>query len=163
MNWFHAWLVRHIWGFFFVSGLSIFIPWLASINLPTALETLKVASTQVLLLSAIAMTVIGVIGSYATAKNTGQMLKWMGLYTLIPGLLGVAFSAVNKQVVYARAEHLFPAFDQIKPAVDAYLGHTIPKLFMLTIVFSLIGLYLFWKGWQLSRQQQRQAQNLLKR
>ncbi len=162
MNCLHSWIIKHVWGFFYVSGLSIFIPFLASINLPTVLETLKVASTQTLLLSAIALTIIGIVGTYATAKNTGQMLRWIGLYTLIPGLLGLAFSVINRQVVYSRAEKLVPAFTELRPVIDAYLEHTIPRLFTLPIVFMLVGTYLFWKGFQLTRQAEKLA-HLLKR
>jgi len=142
-----AWVFKAL----YISGLTLLIPALLVLVLPEELAPIALASSPVLFAAAAFLIVISVFGLHAHYRTMRSTLLHLGLSTLIPGGLAIAFTLVQREFVFGLAESYIPGFVAIKPLVIEYVDRSVPKIIALAVAFALLGVVLMWLSRWLSR------------
>ncbi len=122
-------------GVVYVIGLTLLFPFLYFLTLP--------GSTSPKILTIAVVLILGSFMGYVAQKGTlARALRALSKVTLIPGLIGILFSLFGKtafltiigSVVTQEATNL----------LTVYIDQAVPKVQALTIVYILLGLFLWY-------------------
>lgn len=131
----------------YITGLAILIPMVFVNGLENGLWY---SSALLYILLAAVFVLFAVAGVIRKQKNIPKALKSLGLMSLIPGAAAFAFFIFGKDAIYSLAASFVPAFAEIEPWLNIYLGITIPQIGLLAAGYVLVGAALYMTGRRLS-------------
>ena len=142
MNKFYALLLRPVFSFLYIIGLSFIIPYLLSTQLPEELAT-RYSSANFLIISII-LLLTAIIGTFIIREEElGKTFKSLGFYSLIPGILSVITALFGKDLLINLLTKYNKAFE---PLIISYINSKITKLWFLTAAYIVLGIAFYYIG-----------------
>lgn len=138
-------VLSYFFRFFYITGLTLIIPYLFTSDIPEEFWFFSNLTQETFLYISIGLIVISLIGMFWAKGNLGRALRSMGYMTLIPGGIAMIVALYGEQVIMRLFEG-FAWFEKARPVIGYYLLHSVPKLWMLTISYIVIGVVLFFVG-----------------
>lgn len=132
-------LLGWLLSFVYVTGLTLLFPFLFFLSLPGA-------TSPILLTIAVVLIVVSFFGFVWQEGRIGAALKTLSKITLIPGMIGVLFSIFGRDVVisYVQSKLLVPTL--FMTLFINNIETAVPKIRVLTVVFILLGIFLWFLG-----------------
>ncbi|MBI4145081.1 hypothetical protein HY493_02640 [Candidatus Woesearchaeota archaeon] len=123
----------------YVTGLTLLFPFLYFLALPGA-------TSPILLVTAVVLVVLSFFGFVWNEGSINKALKTLSRITLIPGMIGVLFSVFGRDVILGYIQSKFVATPSIFTFVISNLETAVPKIRVLTVVYILLGIFLWFIG-----------------
>jgi len=140
MNKIYSWILRRIFSFFYVLGLSFIIPFLLATYLPEEMAV-KYSSLNFLIISVILLS-IAVIGTFITREEElSRTFRSLAFYSLVPGVISLATTVFGKDFLI----NILTKYNKaLEPIIIIYINSKITKLWFLTAAYIVLGLILFY-------------------
>ena len=137
------WLVNSGAGMLYMFGLSLLIPLTAYVLFPYRVISLVFVMTVVL--AALCMLV-----SYRWLRwyhrRRGKALFIMSFSTLGPVILAVVLSFFPVEVLFASLRVFVPDVESVRPLVESYLEHKVPRVVYVLVIYAFVGAALLWRA-----------------
>ncbi len=137
-------IVSHI---IYILGLSLIIPMLFLYFFPQRLWT-AVSYAKPILYVSVGLVILSMLVLYMYNKSIGKTFFSLGLATFVPGSVALLFSVYNKEIIFSYIKKYVVSFELIEPLIDTYLAHALPTVWIVTIVYLIIGFVFIWIGVQ---------------
>lgn len=136
-------VVGWIFGLLYVTGLALLFPFVYFLQIsgPTSPSILITAAILIV------ASFFGFLGRYGDISIS---LKVMGRITLIPGLIGIIFSVFGRRIILSALEGQQLAQEAVT-VLTAYLDNAVPKIRILTVLYILLGIFLWYLGSKFER------------
>ena len=141
MNKIYSLILKPVLAFLFVLGLSFIIPVILSASLPEDITSLY-ASVSFLIVSVI-LIIISVAGTLYISKDIAHMFRNLGLYSIIPGVIAMITTVFGREVLVV---FFSVNSETLQPIITAYLDARVPKLWILTASYLILGIVLYYIG-----------------
>jgi len=129
----------------YIAGLTILIPlFLLLISPPPDVAAIEFLGVYFLV--ALALIVASVLALLWWKASLAKTLKTLGSMTLIPGILALVFAINGREIVLAWFETRILNFALVKPYFIQYLEQAVPKIWWLTVLYLLLGMFLILWG-----------------
>lgn len=127
--------VKYLANILYITGLTILIPLVPIVFSPSELSSARFAFGVAVLLVISSFFVI-----YFVTKSKKSAFYNIGFMTLFPGLLAVVFAYIG-----ARRLAIFLGFFQdLSPFIQEWINKSVPKSWMLSGIYIIIGVLLIW-------------------
>lgn len=139
-------LLRIIFGFFFMTGLSALIPFVLVLKLPEQISYLGGMLTgdgYFILVVAAVLIFISVFGVFLYRKTWSKTLFSLGLMSFGPGLISLLISFFGKKPLVILLSKI-PEYDAVQSLAINYLDRTLPQLWYLTAAYISLGMILIY-------------------
>ena len=142
-------LIAH---FLFFTGLSVLIPFVALLGVPTGMIFVNKPLVQMALVALI-FILASIVILYYYSHSLGRTFTNLGIITFFSGGIGILFSIYSKDVIFQVLQKHISMFDKIQPILDAYINHSLPKVRILTIGYIVLGIILLMIGHSINKKQ----------
>jgi hypothetical protein len=130
----------------YVSGLTLVFPIVYLFAFPSDAPFPILPS----LLIALLLIAISFMGLLILEERFGRALQSIAQATLIPGIIGVFFSFFSRDAVFNLLSKTF-AGEQATLLLNRYLENVVPKLQIVTIVYVVLGLLIWYWGYKVNQ------------
>lgn len=145
MNRLVRFIIRYFFKFLYTLGLVFLLLFLSTTKAPSELGLWQGTPAMLAGIASV-LLIIGVVGVYFSCQRAwGKTLRSLGLWTLLPGVIGILISVYGVNLIYSFMEGLV-SLDVAKPIIDGYIIRRVPQIFILTIAYIIIGLFLYISG-----------------
>lgn len=138
-------ILKPVFAFLYILGLSFIIPFLLSIKLPEeiVMEYSRYFFNFNYIYVAIILIAISVIGTYYLKMDLGKTCRSLAYYSLVPVFLSLITSIFGKELFIS----FLPEYTkELEPIIMGYINSKIPKLWILTISYVVLGIVLYFIG-----------------
>ena len=132
-------LLGWVLSILYVAGLTLLFPFLYFLALPGA-------TSPVILAVAAVLIVLSFLGFLWQEGRLGRALKSLSKITLIPGIIGVLFSLLGREIFVNYVKAKFAAPDPVMSLFIGNIDQAVPKIQALTVVYILLGVFLWFLG-----------------
>lgn len=140
--------IRGVGAFFYVFGLTLFIPLLLFIQFPNYILTLRFLIT---LITAITFVSLGFFIVNLGTSSVNKTLFRLSLATLIPVAIATIVSFYSVDAFFATVQLLAPDFEVIRPLVDTYIETTVPRIGFMAYAYVIIGLGMLYASYKVKK------------
>lgn len=127
----------------YIAGLTLLIPLVFLFVFPQEMDIVSPSTSPILVWTAVGLILASFFITLTFKKSLGGALKSLGRVTFIPGLIGLVFSLVGRDLVLLYMAGTIPGFNQLKPLLSLYLDNAVPHVRYLTLGFFVLGV-VFW-------------------
>ncbi|MBI4450972.1 hypothetical protein HY642_03280 [Candidatus Woesearchaeota archaeon] len=135
-------LLGVIAGFIYLSSLAVIIPVLS-------VRTFSPNTATVLALAGAGIVVSLALATFAKG-SLGKALLFLGRYTLIPGLLGIAIAVFGSDFLVTAAQRIAP-YPEVVQGVAFYIEKEVPRAVTISAIYLLIGVWFIRAGFVAKR------------
>ncbi|MEM3154309.1 MAG: hypothetical protein QW165_01945 [Candidatus Woesearchaeota archaeon] len=122
---------------FYFAGLTALIP-----LMPLVLSPERFVQARYAFGVAVGSIVLGFVLIFWFSKSRRNAFRSMGMFTLIPGLLAVAFAFMGPR----RISEFLGMFGKVTPLLKQWIDSYVPKAWLLAGIYIILGVILVWLG-----------------
>ena len=141
----------------YITGLTLLIPSVFLFVFPSELNIVSPATSAVVVWCAVAFILLSIVVTVILRKSVGAALKALGRVTFIPGLIGLVFSLIGRDVVLLYLAGTVPNFPVVRETLTLLIEQAVPHVRYLTVGYFVLGLVL----WLVGDKMQRDSHGLL--
>lgn len=142
MNAVARFIIRYFFKIVYSFGLVFILLFLSTTKAPSELGLWKGTPTALAGIASL-LVIVGVTGVYFTCqKSWAKSLRSLGLWTLIPGIIALLTSVYGANLIYPSVEKAIK-LEVAKPIIDTYIDRRVPKVWILTVAYIFVGLFLY--------------------
>ncbi|MBD3309628.1 hypothetical protein GF351_00225 [Candidatus Woesearchaeota archaeon] len=134
-------IFRYFFRFLYITGLTLIVPYLFTSEIPEEIWFMALSQRVILYIAAV-LVIISLLGMMWAKKDLGKALQSMGLMTLIPGFISLLVTLYG-QDVFMEYITRYEWSTRLEPVINIYLQSSLPKLWILTMSFVVLGVVLF--------------------
>lgn len=135
-------VLRFFFKFLYLTGLTLLIPAIFTSDIPQQFWFFQNLTQNLFFYIVIGLIIISLFGMFLTKGSMADALKSMGLMTLIPGFLALLTALFGEKIIIGPLQGL-PLYSEMESLISHYLLISIPKMWILTVSYLIIGFVLY--------------------
>lgn len=143
VNFFKKYIYVRLFKFLYFLGLTLILPYIFLVKPTFEIKFLK---PTFILIAAISLILVGVFGVYSNKKSWKKTFFSLGLLTFIPGIIALLIAIYSEEIILALFKSSMINLKQLKPLIDMYLVKKVPRLWIITIFYIVLGIIMFLAG-----------------